>query len=67
MKKIIVNFLLNMLWKLADESSFETCCLYDLYDDIPSDIKNEVVDEYTFCCYNSSKRKRIINWLNNEK
>jgi len=68
-KQKFVKFLLNLLWKLSDDIVYTTSLLQDIYDDVPEDIRKEVVEEYSIHYYNNENGKfsRVINWLNSKK
>ena len=66
MKKIIINLLLWLLWKLSDDAVSYTDDLDELYfkEDIPEGLGGESVEVHTFhfVC-DDDKRDEIKEWL----
>jgi len=65
-KQKITKLLLWLLWKVADDVTWSTNSLKEIYNDPPKDLENIIVHETYIYQYPYSKRKEILEWLDEE-
>jgi len=64
MKQKLIGFLLKLLWKYSDDIDYTINYMYHLYDNVPEELKNDVVHVYTIYDYSKSKhREKCLEWL----
>jgi len=65
-KYLLVNFLIKLLWIVADDITISGDYFYRLYDNVPEHWRDEWVKDVTIYIYKKKNRKEIVKWLNEE-
>ena len=66
LKRKVLDILLRVVWKLADDAMYTCEYLKDIYLDPPEDIADESVGITTIYHFNPKYRKEILDWIDDE-
>jgi hypothetical protein len=66
-EKILGKKFVEHLWRKSDDISERTITLEEIYENVPSDLKNIKIREITIHLIEDEvHKKRVLSWLNNQ-